>query len=1115
MKALRLLRFAPLALLLFASVASAQTTGTIVGVVTDAATGKPVAGALVVATSSALQGEQTGLTDSGGNFRISQLPPGQYKLAAQIEGYKPTDRSDIALRVDKTLRANLTLVPEAVQMEEQVVRTGLAPVINVGSAESGQVVAREFLNTIPVGRQVNTLAIVAPTATTDIQGIGFAGSQSPENAYILDGVGVGDPRMGGQGSNPIAEFVQEVDVKTGAFMPEYGRAAGGIVNIVTQSGSNEFHGSLFGDLNPSWLISPDGQAAGRAGASIWSVNHPGGGAYDSSFGAKIGGPILKDKLWFFAGFAPILNKTVFDRYYTLNEIDPVTGLRVQNPDGSYRQTKIAGSDQTVTNQYNNYQFLGKLSYLIDENNSVAVSFLGNPSTSTGLYRNGPGGISQVGSFIASYQVAPSGYLGDWTQGMYDAVAKYTGKFADKRIVVEGMGGWHLAKFSSSPGVVNGIDQTNTAVIRWGTNRLSTFETAPAVCSDTSGMQNPTAVTGYLNNACKLTRYFTGGYDPIENYTTNTFDLRAAVSWLVGAGSLGSMNIKGGLDYEGMFDDFKSQRAANAGGGTLLDLGASSTGGRIMYLYRNNGYVGNGAPGAAFYGNNPVLGTDFFNGAENANIASGSFSLYLQDSWSILSNLTLNAGVRWESQTMKNNSPAIDAPQKTSFSINDNIAPRVQLIWDPTNQGRAKVAGNWGRFYSMIPLDMGIRSFGSERQVVAAYDCPNVVRSPTVNVSPMDPASGCQVITPNSPDYSAAGVTDAFGRAATVAQQAGVSPVAPDLKGIYIDQFGASAEYEVISDLSVGLEWQARRLGRTIEDMSSNNGITYFIANPGESKPWDTGYGYTADPRQALTPDVITGRNITYKFPTAKRDYDGFTARVTKNYSKHWMAQASYTYSVLRGNYAGPIFPEYGGGQTDPYITAAFDLPFLMANSQGLLPGNVSHAFRAYGSYVWDVSPRFQVKTGGALRVQSGTPISVLGSQVLYGTGAAFLVPRGAGGTTPTLTFFDLLGGLEYALSGPYRLQFSLSLFNVLNQKNATLVDNNYTLDNVAPITNATCKNKNGANQANPIAGVQADCPDVKYATTIDGRPVTVNENYGKGTQFQAPFSMRIGLALTF
>src|SRR5512147_236806 len=158
----RLLRLLPTALLALslAGPAFAQTTGTIIGVVTDASTGKPVAGALVVATSPNLQGEQSAVTDNAGNFRVTLLPPGQYKLAVQLEGFKPAERSDVTVRTDKTIRANLAIVPEAVQLEEQVVRTGTAPVVNIGAAESGSVVSREFVASVPVGRSVEQVTAV-------------------------------------------------------------------------------------------------------------------------------------------------------------------------------------------------------------------------------------------------------------------------------------------------------------------------------------------------------------------------------------------------------------------------------------------------------------------------------------------------------------------------------------------------------------------------------------------------------------------------------------------------------------------------------------------------------------------------------------------------------------------------------------------------------------------------------------------------------------------------------------------------------------------------------------------------------------------------------------------
>src|SRR5512143_1855800 len=274
-KLLRLLRLVPIAVA-FWGVASAQTTGTIIGVITDAATGKPVAGALVVATSPNLQGEQTGMTDEGGNYRITLLPPGQYKLVVQLQGYKPAERSDIRLSADKTLRANITATPEAVQLEEQVVRTGLAPVVNVGSAEAGGVVSREFIANVPVGRNFQAIAQTVAQASGDAYGVGFQGGLSPENTYIVDGLNVTDPIYGAapgtwtgrSAPTLLSNFIQEVDVKTGSFMPEYGRSTGGIINVVTKGGSNEFHGSVFANLRADSLATPDGKIVGRDGEAV-------------------------------------------------------------------------------------------------------------------------------------------------------------------------------------------------------------------------------------------------------------------------------------------------------------------------------------------------------------------------------------------------------------------------------------------------------------------------------------------------------------------------------------------------------------------------------------------------------------------------------------------------------------------------------------------------------------------------------------------------------------------------------------------------------------------------------------------------------------------------------
>ena len=266
-KLLRLLWVAPVAMLLFAGSAIAQSTGTIVGVVNDAATGKPVAGALVIATSRALQGEQTAVTDARGQFTLTALPPGTYRLSAQLQGFKPAERTDINLRVDFTLRANIAMVPESVQMEEQVVRTGTAPAVNVGSAEAGTIVSREFLATVPLtSRSFEQAAVIAPTAQRDQYGVSFAGASSPENNYIIDGLRVASPATGTLGTNILTNFVDQLDVKVGSFMPEYGYSSAGIINTVTKSGGNEFHGSIWGNLTPG-LFTPSTPAifGGRPG----------------------------------------------------------------------------------------------------------------------------------------------------------------------------------------------------------------------------------------------------------------------------------------------------------------------------------------------------------------------------------------------------------------------------------------------------------------------------------------------------------------------------------------------------------------------------------------------------------------------------------------------------------------------------------------------------------------------------------------------------------------------------------------------------------------------------------------------------------------------------------
>jgi len=292
--------------LIFGTPAFAQT-GVITGTVSDASTNQPVTDVVVTATSPNLQGEQVVVSDAQGQYRIPQLPPGTYTLRFEKESYKPFSRSDIVLRLDRTIRVNVQVLPENISQTIDVVAR--QPTIDVGSTSTGVNVGADFVRNIAVvrptgkggaARSFEALAEVAPGANADTYGVSINGTTSPENQFVIDGLSVNDPGFGILGTPLSIEFVQDVNVITGGYMPEYGRATGGVLNAVTKSGSNEFHGSVFGSWTPGAFEGTPKQvfAEGTTITGEQTLHNIG------DFGAEVGGPILKDKLWFYAGIAP-------------------------------------------------------------------------------------------------------------------------------------------------------------------------------------------------------------------------------------------------------------------------------------------------------------------------------------------------------------------------------------------------------------------------------------------------------------------------------------------------------------------------------------------------------------------------------------------------------------------------------------------------------------------------------------------------------------------------------------------------------------------------------------------------------------------------------------------
>ena len=280
-----------LALLPSPAAAQSTTTGAIQGHVVDADTGEDLAGVLVVVSSPVLQNHQTAVSDESGGFKIAELPPGTYLVTFYINQLT-VQRLDVNVGLDRTTPV-FQKIKLSLATGEVVKITGTAPTIDPTSTTQGIALDKDYLHNIPVpGRTFDTALGAAAGSQGDIAGVAFSGSSSLENQYFVDGVNTTGLTFGTVGTPVINDFIEELEVITGGYNAEYGRATGGVVNVVTKTGSNQFKGSIFGTIHPGLLTAP-AQTTPINASSIDATAH---NAYIADLGFELGGPIIKDRL---------------------------------------------------------------------------------------------------------------------------------------------------------------------------------------------------------------------------------------------------------------------------------------------------------------------------------------------------------------------------------------------------------------------------------------------------------------------------------------------------------------------------------------------------------------------------------------------------------------------------------------------------------------------------------------------------------------------------------------------------------------------------------------------------------------------------------------------------
>lgn len=272
-----------------AVLAQGVQTGTVEGKV-RLEDGAAVPGVTVTATSPAMQGQRTAYTGESGNWVIRNLPPGQYELTFELEGMA-TVKSAVTVSLGQIAEASITMGVET--QEETIVVTSELPTA-LADSQVSTVFTDETVNALPIGRTPAAIAALAPGLTTNTPNGGqvtISGGFAYDNVFLIDGVDANDNLFGT--SNPvfIEDAIADTQVLTSGISAEYGRFSGGVVNVITKSGGNEFSGSVrVNYTNDDWREKTPLEEENNT-ELIDEVSH-----FDS---ATFGGYVLKDKLWFF------------------------------------------------------------------------------------------------------------------------------------------------------------------------------------------------------------------------------------------------------------------------------------------------------------------------------------------------------------------------------------------------------------------------------------------------------------------------------------------------------------------------------------------------------------------------------------------------------------------------------------------------------------------------------------------------------------------------------------------------------------------------------------------------------------------------------------------------
>lgn len=352
-----------------------QATGAIRGVVADKE-GKPIPGVTLVLNSERLGIRDKGVvTDLAGNYKITHLPPGDYKLKVSFPTFATYNLS-VTVEAGRTVRQDITLRPES-ELREEIIVTAKNEIVDLEDTTTSTVIDSTFIEGLPVvGRDYRDILILAP-GVDDSDGDGnvnINGSRDRDVLTTVDGINVNDPFSGSNSINVNLEAIGEVELITAGAGAEFGGKSGGFINITTKSGTNDFEGAFKFFLRTNIL---DGDGAGTDPPNMHGGLGPAAGFRDVDFDEfrpflSLGGAIIQDKLWYF----------VSNQFISIDTpVNAVTQVFVTNNEGFQEFAKLTWQANSVIKPSLSLQFVPF------EFTNLGLSSVTAPETAYDLHTN--------------------------------------------------------------------------------------------------------------------------------------------------------------------------------------------------------------------------------------------------------------------------------------------------------------------------------------------------------------------------------------------------------------------------------------------------------------------------------------------------------------------------------------------------------------------------------------------------------------------------------------------------------------------------------------------------------------------------------------------------------